>query len=232
MRLKKYTIFFFVCLSVQILRGQINEDKNDDLPKKRLETILKTSIISPLDPWSQAISVYVEQELPTKKWQSIELEYGHIYNAYRLSEVAYGHRFRTAYRRYIGEKEEERNLYISASFSHRRLYDEGIAFLWRRDRQYQQELSYKVRVLQESIALNIGKNSYLGRKQHWLVDISIGLGIRQNRVNFFDMPIDAEPPRLTEFITLDFRNLSDILKQKSTYYYVSVPIAMKLGYCF
>lgn len=232
-QLSEQALLLLLFLMPFILRGQIKKKGEDQTKAIPLERIVKLNPVALIDPFGPTIVAYFEHQLPNhKKWTSLEQEIGYTFKVTGLNSDAWGYRLRSSYRQYMKNKWKERgNNYMSLAVMHRQFFDKGTTFLWRADRNYQQNLDYHLIISQQSAIFNVGTTRYFGSKKRYNLDMSIGLGIRRSRVLFSDLPDDAITPYIPDVYERNFNKYvgETTLKDRKHIFYTTA-LAIKLGY--
>jgi hypothetical protein len=232
-QLIEQSLLLLLCLMPFILRGQIKKKGEDQTKAEPVEQIVKISPISMIDPFGPTFTAYFEQQLRSrKKWTSFETEVGYTFSVTGLSDEAWGYRLRSAYRQYRKNKwKESGNSYLSFALMQRQIFDKGSKFLWRADRNFQQNLDYQLRISQQSAAINWGFMRYFGRNNAFNLDMSIGLGFRRSRILFKGLPDDAITPDVPDIYERNFKKyVGQTTVKDRTHLFYSTALGIKLGY--
>ena len=227
------TLLLMLLLTPFLLRGQIKKKGEDQTKAVSLERIVKLSPMALIDPFGPTVAAYFEQQLPNrKKWTSLEGELAYTFKVTGMTSEAFGYRFRAAYRQYFKNKWREKgNGYLSLALMDRQFYDKGTQFLWRNDRNYQQNLDYKVTISQQSATINIGTMRYFGYQSRFNLDMSIGLGLRRSHILFKNLPDDALTPVIPDAFERNFKKyVSETTEKERTHFFYNTALAVKLGY--
>lgn len=232
-QLLEQALLLLLFLMPFILRGQIKKKGEDQTKAVPLERIVKLSPVALIDPFGATVAAYFEQQLPSwKKWTSFEQEIGYTLKVTGLSSTAWGYRLRSSYRQYMKNKWKEKgNNYLSIAVMHRQFFDNGTKFLWRADRNYQQNLDYRLMISQQSAVLNIGTTRYFGYQNRYNLDMSIGLGLRRSRILFKGLPDDALTPDVPDVYERNFKKyVGETTVKDRTHIFYNTALALKLGY--
>lgn len=232
-QLLEQALLLLLFLMPFILRGQIKKKGEDQTKAVPLERIVKLSPVAFIDPFGATVAAYFEQQLPSwKKWTSFEQEIGYTLKVTGLSSAAWGYRLRSSYRQYMKNKWKEKgNNYLSIAVMHRQFFDNGTKFLWRADRNYQQNLDYRLMISQQSAVLNIGTTRYFGYQNRYNLDMSIGLGLRRSHILFKGLPDDALTPDVPDVYERNFKKyVGETTVKDRTHIFYNTALALKLGY--
>jgi hypothetical protein len=222
-------------LQASILRGQLKPKNLDQTAYPRPEWIVKTNLLSNIDPFTQTTSIQVERQIPAwHKWHSLEYEFGYTYAIADLTAEAWGYHLRAAYRHYWKKIWKQRhNVYGAIALNRRQFFDSNTAFLWREEQSYQQNLDYKLAISQHALTYNLGVTRYFGSANRFHLDMSVGLGARITSIKFKDLPDDAYIPDAPDFFESNYsRYIGRTTVKNQNYFFHSTTVAIKLGYVF
>ena len=81
------------------------------------------------------------------------------------------------------------------------------------------------------MTLNFGTTRYLGNKDRFNLDLSIGLGLRRTHILFKNLPTDALTPSIPDVFERNFKEyLSETTAKDRTHFFFNSAMAVKLGY--
>jgi hypothetical protein len=227
------SLVFLLLLTPFILRGQIKIKGEDQTKAVPLERIMKLSPSALFDPFGSTFAASLEHQIHNaRRWRSFEHEFGYTPRITGLSSAASGYRLRSGIRQYWKNKcQVTGNYYFSLAAMHRQFFDHGTEFLWRADRGYQQNLSYRMAISQQFALFNFGVTRYLGYKNKFNLDMSVGLGMRRSHLAFKDLPDDALTPIVPDIYERNFKEYVGATTDKTrTHLFFSSAVAVKLGY--